>query len=199
MCWKYLSLPLRQWYVHSFVIFSRHHQIKTKALHHFHGFIQEIQLQWVSLICIIPSTWFTSKQIQSWGTSIRCLNDVDVHLLEGLWWYCPLGLWRKRANKVELIGAWETWIGFYTSNFQVKFSDWWLGHLLQNSSPMNVSDLINDKSTVVQVMAWCLQATSHYLSQCWPRSRSPYGITRPQWVKENNPKFFSHYVRPCLT
>ena len=31
-------------------------------------------------------------------------------------------------------------------------------------------------------MAWCHQAASHYLSQCWPRSRSPYGVTRPQWV-----------------
>ena len=31
-------------------------------------------------------------------------------------------------------------------------------------------------------MAWCRQATSHYLSQCWPRSLSPYGVTRPQWV-----------------
>ena len=31
-------------------------------------------------------------------------------------------------------------------------------------------------------MAWCRQATSHYLSQCWPRSLSPYGITKPQWV-----------------
>ena len=32
-------------------------------------------------------------------------------------------------------------------------------------------------------MAWCRQATSHYLNQCWPRSLSPYGIIRPQWVK----------------
>ena len=39
-------------------------------------------------------------------------------------------------------------------------------------------DLTDDKSTLVQVMAWCHQATSHYLSQCWPRSLSPYGITR---------------------
>ena len=43
-------------------------------------------------------------------------------------------------------------------------------------------DLIYDKSTLVQVMAWCHQSTSHYLSQCWPRSLSPYGVTRPQWV-----------------
>ena len=47
-------------------------------------------------------------------------------------------------------------------------------------------DLTHDKSTLVQVMAWCRQATSHYLSQCWPRSLSPYGVTRPQWVKVCN-------------
>ena len=42
----------------------------------------------------------------------------------------------------------------------------------------------DDQSTLVQVMAWCRQATSHYLNQCWPRSLSSYGVTRPQWVKE---------------
>ena len=49
------------------------------------------------------------------------------------------------------------------------------------SMPQNPSD---DKSTLVQVMAWCRQAASHYLSQCCPRSLSPYGVTRPQWVNE---------------
>ena len=44
-------------------------------------------------------------------------------------------------------------------------------------------DLTDDKSTLVQVMAWCRQATNHYLSQCWPSSMPPYGVTRPQWVK----------------
>ena len=43
-------------------------------------------------------------------------------------------------------------------------------------------DLTDDKSTLVQVMAWCRQATSHYLSQCWPRSLSPCGVTKPQWA-----------------
>ena len=37
------------------------------------------------------------------------------------------------------------------------------------------------------MMAWCCQPTSHYLSQCWPRSMSPYGITRPQWVNSSPP------------
>ena len=43
-------------------------------------------------------------------------------------------------------------------------------------------DLIDDKSTLVQVMVWCRQAPSHYLNQCWPRSPTPYGVIRPQCV-----------------
>ena len=45
--------------------------------------------------------------------------------------------------------------------------------------PQNLTD---DKSTLVQVMAWRHQATSHYLNQCWLRFSTPHGITRPQWV-----------------
>ena len=41
-------------------------------------------------------------------------------------------------------------------------------------------------------MTWCRQATSHYLSQCWPRSLSPYGVIRPQWVN-----LYGHH-RGCL-
>ena len=43
-------------------------------------------------------------------------------------------------------------------------------------------DLTDDESKLVQVMAWCHQATSHYLSQCWPSSMLPCGVIRPQWV-----------------
>ena len=39
-----------------------------------------------------------------------------------------------------------------------------------------------DQSTLVQVMTWGHLATSHYLNQCWPKSLSPYSVTRPQWV-----------------
>ena len=44
-------------------------------------------------------------------------------------------------------------------------------------------DLTDDKSTLIQVMAWCRQATSRYQSQCWPRSLLSYDVTRPEWVK----------------
>ena len=45
-------------------------------------------------------------------------------------------------------------------------------------------DLTDIKSTSVQVMAWCHQATSPYLSQCWLSSLSPCGVARQQWVKD---------------
>ena len=35
-------------------------------------------------------------------------------------------------------------------------------------------DITYDKSTMDQVMAWCRQETSHFLSQCWPRSKQAY-------------------------
>ena len=37
-------------------------------------------------------------------------------------------------------------------------------------------DLSDNKSTLIQVR---LTALGHYLSQCWPRSMSPIGVTRP--------------------
>ena len=45
--------------------------------------------------------------------------------------------------------------------------------------PQNPFD---DMPTLVQVMAWCRQATSHDLNHRWPRTMSPCGVTRPQWV-----------------
>ena len=54
-------------------------------------------------------------------------------------------------------------------------SGWGISH--------EIALISHDQSTLVQVMAWRRQATSHYLSQCWPRSLSSYGVTRPQCVK----------------
>ena len=72
--------------------------------------------------------------------------------------------------------------------------------------PQNLND---DKSTLVQVMAWWRQATSHYLNQWWPRSPMPYGVTRPQWVNicycqhspeiESSSKFEWIYHDPMAT
>ena len=49
------------------------------------------------------------------------------------------------------------------------------GHFLWHClrwMPQNTTD---DKSILVQVIACCLTAPSHYLNQCWPRSTAPLG------------------------
>ena len=53
-------------------------------------------------------------------------------------------------------------------------------------------DITDDKPILVQVMAWCHQTLSHYLNKCWPRSMSPYGITRHKELTE------SQYHRPTF-
>ena len=46
-------------------------------------------------------------------------------------------------------------------------------------------------------MAWCRQAASHYLSQCWPWSMSPYSVTRPQWVNLYE-KHHQNFIKDAL-
>ena len=56
--------------------------------------------------------------------------------------------------------------------------DWVLEDFLWNRS----QDTLNYKSTLVQVMACCRQAASHYLSKWWHGSMSLYGVTRPPLI-----------------
>ena len=37
-------------------------------------------------------------------------------------------------------------------------------------------DYTDDESILVQVMVWCLQATNHYMIQCWPRCMTRYTL-----------------------
>ena len=62
---------------------------------------------------------------------------------------------------------------------QILLLDGW-GNSCETALIWMSLDITDDQSTLVQVMAWCRQATSHYLSQCWPRSLSPYGVNGRQ-------------------
>ena len=54
--------------------------------------------------------------------------------------------------------------------------------------PLGIS---SNCSILVSVVAWCLMAPNHYLSQCQPRSMSPHGDTRPHWVNHLNDGFIT--------
>ena len=46
-------------------------------------------------------------------------------------------------------------------------------------------------------MALWRQARSDYLTQCWSRSLSPYGVTRPQWVNALRSLYTNFYYKNC--
>ena len=50
-----------------------------------------------------------------------------------------------------------------------------LGTLCKIALRYMSQNLTNEKLMLVQVMAWCHQATSHYLNQYWPRSMASLG------------------------
>ena len=78
---------------------------------------------------------------------------------------------------------------FRCKNRYHAFFLWYPGRWL----PKSITDVW---STSVQVMAWCHQATSHYLNQLRPSSMTPYAITRPQCLQVTGTKesLLSNYI-----
>ena len=76
-------------------------------------------------------------------------------------------------------------LGDLDSIWKMQFSVlcyWLVSSDLMIMPPHEWQSLTDDKSILVQVMAWCRQATSYYLSQCWPSSMSPYVVIVAYWL-----------------
>ena len=74
------------------------------------------------------------------------------------------------------------WLG---PNVWWEISQIWIEYI-KRQSPSDKCLLNHESFSGTLVMAWCHQATSYYLSLCWPRSILPYGIARPQWMSQAN-------------
>ena len=112
----------------------------------------------------MQSPWHFTK----YALNVR--HASHTHCLDGLWYLNSLAPGGFENIFQNVFFKLISWIDTLSNSCETAL----------RSMPQNPSD---DKSTLVQVMAWCRQAASHYLSQCCPRSLSPYGVTRPQWVK----------------
>ena len=76
----------------------------------------------------------------SWSFELMVVYDLN---------HCPWYMWQKSI----------LWIDILSDSCKSVVQWMWM--------PQNPVD---DMPTLVQVMAWRRQPTSHYLSQCWPRS-----------------------------
>ena len=80
------------------------------------------------------------------------------------------------------LGDFKEILGEYIFQLIIVIGGWRVSYkIVLKWMPM---DLTDGKSTLVQVMAWCRQATRNYRSQCWPRSLLPYGVIRDN-IKDN--------------
>ena len=89
---------------------------------------------------------------------------------------------RDQEKNDQLIGPLEISVRFWNTIFNLV-----LLTVFFRSSPGDATGRMpheptDDKRTLFQVMPWCRQATSHYMSQCWSRFMLPYGVTSPQYV-----------------
>ena len=92
--------------------------------------------------------------------------------------------WQPTNSKLRWLTLWP--LGdFLTKNWKYNFQMQFL-LLIAYSFLLKCGACVDPKSTSVQVMAWCRQATSHYLSQCWQCWYNWHSlVTRPQWVKHD--------------
>ena len=119
----------------------------------------------------------------------RYYNTIVYTQLSKSYWVYYYGAWaqwrsyRTSAKWINSLAAGRAGCHFKTAIFNLVFLLIGFFRSSNDCAPRWMQwDLMDDKLTLVQVMAWCRQATSHYLSQCWPSSMLPYGVTRPQWV-----------------
>ena len=73
----------------------------------------------------------------------------------------------KDCFKIYFTDHWEIWTRFENAIFNFV---WYRSSDKCHGALLTVTGLTHDKSTLVQVMAWCRLATSYYLGQYWPRS-----------------------------
>ena len=87
----------------------------------------------------------------------------------------------KNKNNIKITAS-SGWFGFLDSQ-NIENINLWTRHETRGWIPQNI---INEKWMLINLMAWCRQATSNYLGQCWSISMASYGVTRTQWVYPYN-------------
>ena len=115
----------------------------------------------------------------SWKNGMRCvLYNVPILLYKK----CRL-VWIDSRSCVNYLAPGKCDSNFNNVIFKLNLCI----NILSNSCGITLMWMLkktfDDMSTLVQIMAWCHQATNHNRWQCWPTFMLPYEVTRPQWVK----------------
>ena len=101
-----------------------------------------------------------------WKKNVKDIFNAELHQLVIACHLAPERLKTRRRK--------------YTALFKLKSKISILSVSSEIAPRWMPEDLTDDKSTTGSGYGLVLSDTSHYLSQCWPRSLPPYGVTRPK-------------------
>ena len=83
-------------------------------------------------------------------------------------WAWRVGPFRQDTIDIKVV---IRWLPFRRWHFQLHFLQWKIWYSIKILLKCIAKGLIDNKSSLVQVMAWCqtddLTAPSHYLNRCW--------------------------------
>ena len=155
--------------------------IVTVTSHEINSFLNHRQLQCLPIIKKTIDPHFTQSDIKTpylLSASPVCCKDIWIsnHMPIEMWDEITYPFPFRYEPNLELINVKLKSEIDVCKYFQWKFPK------------VNATNPTDDMLAFAQVMGWCRQATSHCMSQCWPRSMSPYGVNMPQcvnWCHEN--------------
>ena len=120
--------------------------------------------------------FYTYCHTQKWDTwSHRATSQCFITETERLSRWQPY--YHQRCLTHWTLGEWNEI--FKLGNFQCNFSDWWLRYFFWKCSQMNVPGSYWWQVNIIH-RYWLGAVRQQAIT--WPRSMSPYGVTRPQWV-----------------
>ena len=151
--------------------------------------------------------WSLFLRVQLTITSIDLDNGLALYRQQAIiWTNADLIYWRiyicgTRGRWVEIAvnALWpeEKWQNIFQIKFQMHFSEWKYHNFNYILLMYDAKHLVDDKSALVQVMAWCRRGNKP-LPDRMPKSMTSYGITRPQnaWCNSNFLKWLLIGWRP---
>ena len=137
-------------------------------------FCEGIDLLWYLkfVFCLISLQWSHMGIMQPKSQQLNSLFNSFYGLQRRVYWW-PVGsftkgqLWGKCfCVKTKSCHQLTHWPLGDLNRILIKQFSW--GIFCETTPSWMSLDLADNKSTLVQVMAWCRQATSHYLSQVDP-------------------------------
>ena len=123
---------------------------------------------------------------REWGQGAVSLTSRKLPKIFSRKYTTPEITFMVRISIWKFVRVPKAWLWAHVQSFSLKFS-----YEVRFLQYINFKRIFwRARETLVKQPR---QATSHYLSQCWPRCLSPHSVTKPQSVELTETNFLTHW------